>query len=84
MPFGQCANAEVEVFGTCIMDFDGNSEAVAHVIKASHEMCETTERTCGKRATLGYILVCVIQFGNILSTDSQTNRETSCKIYGPT
>ena len=49
--FGQCANAEVEVFGTCIMDFDGNSEAVSQVIKASHEMCETTERTHSIRAT---------------------------------
>ena len=33
------------------MDFDGNSEAVSQVIKSSHEMCETTERTHGIPAT---------------------------------
>lgn len=42
--YGYSMNWVVEVFGTCIMDFDGNSEAVSQVIKASHEMCETTER----------------------------------------
>ena len=37
-------SSEAETYGSCVMDFDGQSEAVSKIIDGSHEMCKMTER----------------------------------------
>ncbi|CAJ1385095.1 unnamed protein product [Effrenium voratum] len=42
--YGYSMNWIAEVYGSCIMDYDGHPEAVAKIIEGSHEMCQQAER----------------------------------------
>ena len=44
--YGYSMNWIAETYGSCVMDFDGQPEAVSKIIDGSHEMCKMTERIC--------------------------------------